>query len=176
LEARSGDNIAYVRITVSLHRVVSVEDKMRGKKLLFASLVVAAAVSPALSEDLSKTFADLNRKFEVAVNGHNPKEWASLFGKDGTLVPAGTPIVQGLNNIEKWAEGATKVWNKLSITNGPSTVNGSVAWQVGTWEGNINTPDRKTMDLAGNFLVVLQKEGSEWKIIAATWNTNPPKM
>ena len=31
------------------------------------------------------------------------------------------------------------------------------------------------MDLTGNFLVVVQKEGSEWKIIADTWNTNPPK-
>jgi ketosteroid isomerase-like protein len=153
-----------------------VEDKMRGKELLLASLVVAAAVSPALAEDISKTFADLSKKFEVAVNGHNAKEWASLFGKDAMLVPAGTPIVQGQDNIEKWAEGATKIWNKLSITGGPSTVNGSVAWQVGTWEGNVNTPDGKTMDLSGNFLVVVQKEGSEWKIIADTWNTNPPKM
>jgi ketosteroid isomerase-like protein len=155
---------------------VSVEDKMRGKELLLASLVVAAAVSPALAEDISKTFADLSKKFEVAVNGHNAKEWASLFGKDAMLVPAGTPIVQGQDNIEKWAEGATKIWNKLSITGGPSTVNGSVAWQVGTWKGNVNTPDGKTMDLSGNFLVVVQKEGSEWKIIAHTWNINPPKM
>jgi ketosteroid isomerase-like protein len=161
---------------VSVEDNVSVEDKMRGKELLLASLVVAAAVSPALAEDISKTFADLSKKFEVAVNGHNAKEWASLFGKDAMLVPAGTPIVQGQDNIEKWAEGATKIWNKLSITGGPSTVNGSVAWQVGTWEGNVNTPDGKTMDLSGNFLVVVQKEGSEWKIIADTWNTNPPKM
>jgi ketosteroid isomerase-like protein len=161
---------------VSVEDNVSVEDKMRGKELLLASLVVAAAVSPALAEDISKTFADLNKKFEVAVNGHNAKEWASLFGKDAMLVPAGTPIVQGQDNIEKWAEGATKIWNKLSITGGPSTVNGSVAWQVGTWEGNVNTPDGKTIDLSGNFLVVVQKEGSEWKIIADTWNTNPPKM
>jgi uncharacterized protein (TIGR02246 family) len=148
---------------------------MKAIKLLLASLVVAAAVSPALAEDLSKTVADTVKKYEAAINGHNAKEFASLFGKDATLVSPGTPPIQGRENIEKWEEGRAKFWNKLSIADGPYTVNGSVLWTVGTWEGNANTPDGKTMDLTGNYLTVAQKEGSEWKIIAHAWNINPPK-
>lgn len=148
---------------------------MRGKKLLLASFVVAASVSPALAEDMSKTFADMNKKYEAAVIGHNAKEWASLFAKDATLVPAGAPIVQGRENIEKWGEDAVNVWNSLSANGDAPRANGAVAWQAGTWTGNINTPDGKTTDLSGNFLTIVQKEGSEWLITADTWNINPPK-
>jgi ketosteroid isomerase-like protein len=118
----------------------------------------------------------LNKKYEATVSAHDAKQWASLYAVNATLVPAGSPIVQGRENIEKWGEAAVKVWNTLAISAGPITANGSVAWQVCTWSGNINTPDGKTLDLAGNYLTVLQKEGPAWQIVADTWNINPPKM
>jgi hypothetical protein len=48
-----------------------------------------------------------------------------------------------------------------------------VVWEQGTWTGNINMPDDQTMDISGNFLLVAEKETSDLRIKAHTWNVNP---
>jgi ketosteroid isomerase-like protein len=83
-------------------------------------------------------------------------------------------IVKGQENIQTWGESAVKIWNKLSITEQEARISGSLAWQANTREANINAPDGKTMDISGKGLVIVQKEGQEWKIIAFTWNVDPP--
>jgi hypothetical protein len=35
-----------------------------------------------------------------------------------------------------------------------------------------NLPDNKTMDISGNFLLVAEKEASDLRIKAHTWNVN----
>ena len=123
--------------------------------------------------DISQAFAELNARFVDTVNDHDAISWAALFAEDAVLVPAGQVSVTGRKGIEAWAEIATKVWNHLEIKQGPCTADGNVAWESGTWTGNINVPDEQTMDLSGNFLLIAQKEGSAWRIKAHTWNVNP---
>jgi len=147
---------------------------MKSNCCLLASALVVLLAPPVMAQDLSKTFSELNRKYEAAVNNHDSKAWSALFADDAILVPAGTPIIQGRDNIQKWGEEATKVWNTLSVADGPVRGNDTVGWIAGTWAGNINTPDGKTMDLTGNYLTVAQKQGSQWLLIADSWNINPP--
>jgi ketosteroid isomerase-like protein len=123
--------------------------------------------------NISKAFAELNAMFVDTVNNHDPVSWAALFAEDAILVPAGQVSVTGRKGIEEWAEMAMKVWNRLEIEQGPSTDAGSVAWESGTWTGNINVLDEQTMDISGNFLLVAQKEGSALRIKAHTWSVNP---
>jgi len=123
--------------------------------------------------DISQAFAELNARFVDTVNDHDPISWAALFAEDAVLVPAGQDSVTGRKGIEEWAEAAMKVWNHLDIKQGHCTADGNVAWESGTWTGNINVPDEQTMDLSGNFLLIAQKEGSAWRIKAHTWNVNP---
>jgi ketosteroid isomerase-like protein len=146
--------------------------------------VAAMYVVPAFAAG-DDPLAALNRKYESAVSRQDAKEWASLFAKDAVLIPAGISvkgqekqeniaIVKGQENIEKWGERAVKIWNKLTITEQEPRISGSLAWQASTWVGNINAPDGKTIDISGKGLVIVQKEGQDWKIIAYTWNVDPP--
>jgi ketosteroid isomerase-like protein len=123
--------------------------------------------------DISQAFAKLNARFVDTVNDHDPISWAALFADDAILVPAGQASVTGRKGIEEWAEIAVKIWNRLEIKQGPSTDAGNVAWQSGTWTGNVKVSDEQTMDISGNFLLVAQKEGAELRIKAHTWNVNP---
>jgi ketosteroid isomerase-like protein len=114
----------------------------------------------------------LNARFVDTVNDHDAISWAALFAEDAVLVPAGQASVTGRKGIEEWAEIATKVWNHLEINQGLCTADGNVAWESGTWSGNIKVPDEQTMDVSGNFLLVAEKEGSKLRIKAHTWNVN----
>src|SRR5258706_8728115 len=89
------------------------------------------------------------------------------------LVPAGQPSVNGRDGIEEWGEVATKVWNHLEIQQGRCSADGNVVWEQGTWTGNINLPDKQTMDISGNFLLLAEKEGPALRIKAHTWSVNP---
>ncbi len=123
--------------------------------------------------DISQAFADLNSKFVETVNAHDAHRWAALFSEDALLVPAGQPSVNGRDGIEEWGEVATKIWNHLEIQQGRCSADGNVVWEQGTWTGNINLPDKQTMDISGNFLLVAEKEGPALRINAHTWSVNP---
>jgi ketosteroid isomerase-like protein len=124
--------------------------------------------------DVSQALANLNSRFVELVNGHDAHRWAALFSDDSVLVPAGQPTVVGRKGIEEWAEVAAKIWNHLEIQQGRCSDDGNVVWEQGTWTGNINLPDDKTMDISGNFLLVAEKEASDLRIKAHTWNVNQP--
>ena len=47
-----------------------------------------------------------------------------------------------------------------------------MVWEQGTWTGNINVADAKTMDVSGNFLLVAEKDGAALRIKAHTWSVN----
>ncbi len=117
--------------------------------------------------DISQAFAALNGRFVDTVNSHDTRSWAALFAEDAILIPAGQGAVAGRKGIEEWAEVATKVWNRLDIQQGACTSDGDVAWEFGTWTGNINVPDERTMNIGGNFLLIAQKEGSTLRIKSA---------
>ncbi|PRX99343.1 DUF4440 domain-containing protein [Paraburkholderia sp. BL25I1N1] len=123
--------------------------------------------------DISQAFAALNGRFVDTVNSHDTIGWVALFAEDAILVPAGQEIVTGRKGIEEWAEVATTVWNHLEIQQGLCRSDGNVAWESGTWTGNINVPDERTMDIGGNFLLIAQQEGSTLRIKAHSWSVNP---
>ena len=146
--------------------------------LLLWSMIVPALVfgfaTPAAADEASQALADSSARQVAAVNKHDAKGWAALFAEDAILVPAGQPIVTGRENIEKWGEVAAKIWNHLDVKREHSSSNGNVAWDTGSYTGNINLPNGKAADISGNYVFVLQKEGSAWLIKANTWNINPP--
>ena len=123
--------------------------------------------------DISQAFADLNSRFVETVNSHDAHRWAALFSEDAVLVPAGQPSVVGRKDIEAWGDIATKIWNHLDIQQWRCSADGNVVWEQGTWSGNINLADHQTMDISGNFLLVAEKDGSNLRIKAHTWNVNP---
>jgi len=122
--------------------------------------------------DISQAFGALNGRFIDTVNSHDTPGWVALFAEDAILIPAGQEAVSGRKGIEEWAEVATKVWNHLEMQKAFCTSDGNVAWESGTWSGNINVPGDRTMDVSGNFLLVAQGEGSMLRIKAHTWNVN----
>ena len=123
---------------------------------------------------ISKQFSDLNSKFVETVNSHDAHRWAALFSEDAVLIPAGQPSMTGRASIEAWGEVAVKIWNHLEIQEGSCTTKGDVVWEQGTWTGNINVADGKTMDVSGNFLLVAEQDVDALRIKAHTWSVNSP--
>jgi ketosteroid isomerase-like protein len=122
--------------------------------------------------DIAQAFAALNGKFVDTVNSRDPAGWVALFADDAILVPADRPIVSGRKGLEQWADAASKIWNHLEISQGPCASNGDIAWETGSWTGNINLPDNETLDIGGYFLLVAQSDGDALRIKAHSWNVN----
>jgi ketosteroid isomerase-like protein len=136
---------------------------VRRSLMIIPALVIGFAL-PAAADDASQALADSSAKQVAAVNKHDAKGWAALFAEDAILVPAGQPIVTGRESIEKWGEVAAKIWNHLDVKREHSSSNGNIAWDTGSYTGNVNLPDGKAVDISGNYVFILQKEGSTWLI------------
>lgn len=153
---------------------------MKNRPLLLAALaagllVPAIDAPPAHAEDIAQAIGQINAKFSEAVARRDAKALAQLYAEDAVLLPAGQPILVGRESIEKWAEGAIRSWNRLDISSEHSRAEGRMAWDAGTWRGNMNGPDGQPMEAGGSYLAVLAQEGSVWRVRADTWNVRPPE-
>jgi ketosteroid isomerase-like protein len=122
--------------------------------------------------DISQAFSTLNKRFAETVNSHDTAGWVDLFTDDAVLVPADRAMCFGRKGLEQWAEAASKVWNHLEIQQTAHASEADVAWEFGSWRGNINVSDSQTLDVSGNFLLVARCDESDLRIKAHCWNVN----
>ena len=120
---------------------------------------------------LSKIAAD----FGAAVTAGNAAKTATFYTADATFMPPNEPVVKGRSNIQAWFQkqidaGASSL--KLQPTE--SRISGDLAFEAGTYTFGIKPKTGDAMTDTGKYIVVLKKEGSEWKISHDIFNSDMP--
>jgi uncharacterized protein (TIGR02246 family) len=112
--------------------------------------------------------------FEAAANAKDPGRLAAFYTDDATLMPPGSPMVEGRDGIRAFWQafldaGASDP--KLRIVK--VRVAGETAYEIGTWEANMPGPQGGVARTSGKYLVVWQRQSDgSVKMVADIFNAN----
>jgi ketosteroid isomerase-like protein len=120
---------------------------------------------------LSKIAAD----FGAAVTAGNAAKVAMLYSNDATLMPPNEPAVKGRASIQGWFQkqmdgGAIN----LMLHPTESRISGDLAFEAGTYMFGLKPKEGQPVKDTGKYIVVLKKEGADWKISHDIFNSDMP--
>jgi uncharacterized protein (TIGR02246 family) len=145
---------------------------------LSAIAVVIAVAGPAFAQDAKSIAEQGNQKWIHAYAAGDSAALTALYAKDAVLLPQGVaePLI-GEANIRKFYEDSVK--QRLTNVSFPVTeakmVGADTMFDLGTWTADAPGENgRPTAHLSGTYLNVWQREGSEWRLRADTFNMMPP--
>jgi uncharacterized protein (TIGR02246 family) len=134
------------------------------------ALVIALAgmlAGPALAQQAQ--IESVNAKWIELFNKGDFAAVASLYTDDATAFPPGSPMAKGRAAIEAmWKNMAEQVSDPKITTLDVKTLGPSAAREIGTF--SLKTKGTSPRELAGKYLVVWEKVGSDWKLAADIWN------
>jgi uncharacterized protein (TIGR02246 family) len=94
---------------------------------------------------------------------------ASLYAEDATAFPPGSAMVKGRAAIEAmWKKMAEAVSDPKVTTLDVKPLGPQAAREIGTF--TLKTRAATPREIAGKYLVVWEKIGSDWKLAADIWN------
>ena len=147
---------------------------MRLRVVALACTLLAAACQPT---DQTEATADVSEKaagVNPAANGELRNAWiaaaerddaaavASLYTEDAIFMVAGSEVLSGRAAIEASLAESFKTSSGLTVTEESSETVGDVVYSTGQWRQKAGTPDGKTVDTEGRYLVItrLQEDGT----------------
>jgi ketosteroid isomerase-like protein len=97
------------------------------------------------------------------------------YADDASMLPFGAPIATGPDAIRKtWAALMAKPG--YSLTFAPTKIEvasaGDMAWEIGTFELQLNDAQGQATDIPGKYVVTWRKIGPTWKVAADIFNTD----
>src|SRR4029079_3566423 len=130
------------------------------------ALVIALAgmlAGPALAQQAE--IESVNAKWIELFNKGDFAAVASLYTDDATAFPPGSPMAKGRAAIEAmWKKMAEQVSDPNITTLDVKTLGPSAAREIGTF--SLKTKGTSPRELAGKYLVLWEKMGSDWKLAA----------
>ena len=128
-------------------------------------LVLLMSVSSALAQDAQ----GLNDRWMASFNKGDAAGVAALYTEDATLLPEGSPTVQGRAGIEAFWKGAGDAVQDIVLKSEKVTALGpDAASDIGTW--SLKTKGANPQSSEGKYLLILRKVGADWKITTDIWN------
>jgi uncharacterized protein (TIGR02246 family) len=126
--------------------------------------------APSVSAEIVKA-ADTYR---TAVLAGDARAAAATYTEDGIELPPAHPLVRGRRAIEEHFrelfQGA-KV-TAFTFSHLEATINGNVAYDVGTYEQSLSLPSGQVISDAGKYVAVLKRTQGEWKAAYAIYNSD----
>ncbi len=114
--------------------------------------------------------------YRRAVLAGDPRAIAATYADDGIELPPGQPAVRGRAAIEQRYRdfcSGLKV-TAFTFSHIESTIDGSVAYDVGTYDQHLARPSGETMTDRGKYLVILKRSQGAWKVAYAMYNSDMP--
>src|SRR5258707_12047445 len=94
---------------------------------------------------------------------------ASLYTTDATAFPPGSAMVQGAAAIgAMWKSTAEQVGDPKLTTLDVKSLGPSAAREIGTF--SLKTRGPTPQEVTGKYVVVWEKVGNGWKLVADIWN------
>jgi ketosteroid isomerase-like protein len=138
---------------------------MRTSAIAALAMVLA---SPAWALDVSE-FQKMNNQLGAQFAKGDAAVISQMYSADATVLPPGSDMVKGRENIEKLWKGAIDGMSDLQITTKEVLpLSGDAVREIGTFTAK--TKGDNSQDIAGKFTVLWVREGSSWKINTDIWN------
>jgi len=124
--------------------------------------------SPAWALDVSE-FQKMNNQLGAQFAKGDAAVISQMYSADATVLPPGSDMVKGRENIEKLWKGAIDGMTDLRITTKEVLpLSGDAVREIGTFTAK--TKGDNSQDIAGKFTVLWVREGASWKINTDIWN------
>lgn len=140
--------------------------------LLVAGCNTPAQEKPATADELSQ----MNRDFAAALNAKDAVAAANCYADDATLYPPNEPAVTGRTNILNYWKGAIDAGaTNVSVNTIATGSEGSLGWETGQFQMDIQTPDGKVVVDKGRYTELLKRnKDGKWVSIMGMWNADAP--
>lgn len=132
-----------------------------------------APSGPPAAEEARAAIAANHSKFVGAFGKRDAAALAALHAADARLLPQGARPVEGVRNVEAFWGGLLKAGARLVQLQTLSVEErGELAYEVGDYIVTTQPSPGLTAINSGSYLVVWRRQGGEWKLAAAIWNTD----
>src|SRR5215207_69179 len=139
-------------------------------RALPASILALLVAIPAFAQDKA-TIDKLNTEFMAAFAKGEMAALGQMYTADAYLLPPGTETVKGRAAIQIfWTSAAAAIGDLKLTTVDVKPFGSDAAREIGTF--TLKTKGEKPQEVAGKYVVVWQKVGSEWKLATDIWNTD----
>ena len=150
---------------------------MRNLTLTLAALALTASGASAQAGGDSAAIGKTRSSFEKAAVAQDASAIAKLFTADGTEMPPNAPSAKGHAAIEAYHKALAQQFmnHGFSLTAGDTKVLGDTAYEAGTYKQTLMAMKGGAMvEDKGKYLVVLKKQGADWLIAYAIYNSDNP--
>jgi uncharacterized protein (TIGR02246 family) len=133
------------------------------------------ASAPAAADEAA--IAKLRTTFQTAVLSQDAAGIAKLYASDGAELPPNAPAVVGRAAIEKYHKDFAQqfMMHGLTLTPQKTQVSGDIAYDVGTYKQQLMPmKGGAVMDDHGKYVVLMKKEGGNWLVTHAIYNSDLP--
>ena len=137
-------------------------------RLALAAAFCLAVIGPASALDKA-AFQKEEEKFAAALNRGDVAAVAEFYVENAYLLPPGSEIVQGRSNIQAFWKKMIEQGSDLKLTTVDVKPLGSdAARSIGTF--TYKTKGQQPQEVAGKYVLVLQRIGDDWKIETDIFN------
>jgi uncharacterized protein (TIGR02246 family) len=139
-------------------------------RLSTLAMFCVLVVSPALAQD-KPTIEKLNDAFVAAFNKGDFEALAALYTEDAAVLPPGSTMVKGRSGIQAfWTQTGQSAGDLKLTTVDVKPLGPEAAREIGMF--SLRTKGAQSQEVAGKYVVVWQKAGSDWKLATDIWNTD----
>jgi uncharacterized protein (TIGR02246 family) len=143
-----------------------------------AALLLTAGGASAQGNADTAAIARTRSAFEKAAAAQDAAAVAKLFTADGVEMPPNAPAAKGRAAIEAWHKAFAQQFmlHGMTITATETKVLGDTAYDIGTYKQSLMAmKGGGMMEDKGKYVVLLKKDGGNWMITHAIYNSdNPP--
>jgi uncharacterized protein (TIGR02246 family) len=141
-----------------------------------AALVLATGVYAQGNADAA-AIAKTRSAYEKATAAQDGAAIAKLYAADGVELPPNAPAAKGHAAIEAYHKGFAQQFmvHGITLTATETQVHGDTAVDIGTYKQTLMAMKGGGMlDDKGKYVVLLKKEGGNWMITHAIYNSDNP--
>ena len=148
--------------------------------LILGSAVLATAGLVAQQKTAGgdeAAIAKIRAAYNSAVTAQDAAGIAKLYAPDGTEMPPNAPAVKGRAAIEKYHRDLAQqvMIHGSTVTATETRVSGNLACDVGTYTQQVMPMKGGGItDDHGKYVVILRKDGGNWLIADAIYNSDVP--
>jgi len=111
-----------------------------------------------------------NREFMAAFNGRDGKAVAALYTKDARILPPGSPMLTGRDQIEQFWQGLIEMGGEKAVLETVSVeLKGDLAFEVGKYSLTVGA-----LNDSGKYVVVWKQDEGTWRLHLDIWNSSLP--
>jgi uncharacterized protein (TIGR02246 family) len=137
-------------------------------RIILIASVCLLAVGVARAQDHAE-IEKLNAHFAELFNKGDAAGVAAMYTEDAVVLPPGGALVKGRNDIQAfWKKAAETLGNAKLTTIDVKPLGPAAARETGYF--SLRTKTSPPQEVAGKYVVVWEKIGSEWKLSADIWN------